>query len=522
MTTGYLQPWGAPPERLPGITQINVAGKEFARRPVLWAALFAFIAFAVLALGILTPPTYTSSSTLLVENSNIIAAEDGPVTSTASNHAVVAREVAFSRRVMQQILAAGGWTRDNPSAIEQERLIGEIVGRTDIQVSDRSRSPNSTTGVNVIKVSYSDADPQRAYLVTKRFAELLISESLARKHDESREAYRFLDSQVAAFQRKLAESGEKLQRYRRDNPDAHPDLDGGVTTRIAELRRAVDNARMELADSASQEGQMQSLLSRESELGGGLSRGGQFRSRMAELQAEKSRLSLQYTDRHPDVVRIQNQINDLAKGSNSDVAPTALAGAVNPMYGELRIRLADARRVRAAAASRIAAGQALLNAELERSRNSLTTESTLGALVRDHEINRELYQDLVKRRETARVSVNLDAAGRGLNYRIQEQAAVPLLKSGLRLMHFALAGLALAVVIPLLLMAALVKHDPRARTALQIERGAGLPVLGTIPVHHNHKQRAAAARRHSVAAALLVAVPIVYGLVLVAKMVQGT
>lgn len=521
MNSGYLQAWGgSAPDYLPGMVKVNVAAQEVRRRPVLWAALFAFIALGVLAFGLLSPASYISSTTLLVENSNIIAPEGdrAAVAATASNHAAVAREVAFSRRVMQQILVAGGWMQDNPSAVEQENLIDQIVGRTDIQVSDLSRSPTSTTGVNVIKVSYRDGDPQRAYLVTKRFAELLISESLARKQDDSRNAYRFLDSQVTAFQRKLADSGEKLRRYQAAHPDVNPDLDGNVSQRINELRRAVDNARMELADSQSQEGQVQASLSRESELGGGLSRSAQYRARLAELQAERSRLSLQYTDRHPDMVRVQQQINELA-GGGATVAPSPVAGAVNPLYGELRGRLSDARRLRAAAASRVAVGQQLLNAELERNRKLLTAESTLGALVRDHQINRELYQDLVKRRETARVAVNLDAAGRGLNYRIQEPAAVPIRKSGLGLTHFAYAGLLLAVLLPMLVLAVVLKHDRRTRSALQIEWGAGLPVLGTIPTHHNPRQQASAKRSHVLAIALLLAVPLVYGLVLITRLV---
>lgn len=518
----YLLPWGATPLRLDGPAQARAAATEVSRRPVFWASVAASVALVVLALGLLTPPTYTSSTTLLVENSTILPAGDQRGVSTASNHAVVAREVAFSRRVMEQVLEAGGWTASNPSAVEKNELIRGIISRTTIDVSDRSRGPNATNGVNVIKVDYSDSDPQRAFRVARRLAELLISESKARKQEESRAALQFLDSQVAEYQGKLGESGESLRQYQLAHPNASPDLEGGVNSRIAELRREVDNARLDLAGSATQEGQLQSMLSRESELGGGISRASQFRSRVAELEAERNRLTAQYTNRHPDVVRIQNELNGLSRQGASAVAGSQLAGTINPMHGQLRMRLADARRERAAAASRIAAGQALLNAEMARDRESLSTESTLGALVRDHETNRELYQDLVKRREAARVAANLDAAGQGLNYRIQEPARVPLSRSGLSLTHFAIAGLVLAIALPMLLLAALVKHDPRARTPLQIERDAGLPVLGTIPLHHNRKQQAVVSRRYFLATAVLLSIPVVYGLVLAARMVNGS
>ena len=104
----YLLPWGATPLRLDGPAQARAAATEVSRRPVFWASVAASVALVVLALGLLTPPTYTSSTTLLVENSTILPAGDQRGVSTASNHAVVAREVAFSRRVMEQVLEAGG------------------------------------------------------------------------------------------------------------------------------------------------------------------------------------------------------------------------------------------------------------------------------------------------------------------------------------------------------------------------------------------------------------------------------
>ena len=89
-------------------------------------------------------------------------------------------------------------------------------------------------------------------------------------------------------------------------------------------------------------------------------------------------------------------------------------------------------------------------------------------------------------------------------------------------LNFLPVGLVLALALPMLLLAAMVKHDPRARTPLQIERDAGLPVLGTIPLHHNRKQQAVVSRRYFLAIAVLLSIPVVYGLVLAARMVNGS
>lgn len=97
---------------------------------------------------------------------------------------------------------------------------------------------------------------------------------------------------------------------------------------------------------------------------------------------------------------------------------------------------------------------------------------------------------------------------------------MPLQPTGLRLMHFAVTGLLLAIFVPLLLLSLLVKHDPRVRVPLQIEREAGLPVLGTIPLHLNQNRSEQRTRQLRLGSALLVGVPLIYGVVLMLKLVD--
>jgi uncharacterized protein involved in exopolysaccharide biosynthesis len=161
----------------------------------------------------------------------------------------------------------------------------------------------------------------------------------------------------------------------------------------------------------------------------------------------------------------------------------------NPLYQELKSKLAEARRNGSAIGSRLAATQAMLEEELERSKRIANSENALSELTRDYEVNRDIYQDLLKRRENARVSMELDAKQQGLTFRIQEPAVMPLRPSGLRLMHFAAAGLGLGIALPLGLLFGYARFDPRVRTAAQIERLAGVPVLATVPFYPTPRDR---------------------------------
>lgn len=513
---------GPAAERLPGLTLLSLAGKEFRRYLLPLATIFAVIALFFLAWGLVNPSTYQSSATVLVQdNAPIVPLMQGRTASpNDASRAIITRDVLFGRRVMEDVLRAGGWLEGNPTPIQKDRLIRGIIGRTDIAVTDRAPTRSTDPKLSLVKISYSDSDPKRAHAVTKRFSEALIEQVLESRSRASRSAYQFIDAQVETYQRALGEADRKLRNYRSVNPDAMPGVDADVSSRIAELRRAADNASMDLADVGAQERQLMGQLSRESQLTT-ISRSAQTNVQLATLQAEQDRLMLSYTDQHPDVVRVRNQIRDLANNRRGSGGMTVLPGStpsMNPVYQQLRTQLAEVRRQGAASASRLATAQALLREELERSRRILGSEGDVTALTRAHDVNKEMYEDLLKRRENARVSMSLDADGRSLGFQIQEPASLPLQATGLRLTHFAMTGLLLAVVVPLLMLSMLVKHDPRVRTPLQIERDAGLPVLGTIPLHLTNRQSELHARRFRSGAMLIGAVLLIYGLVLVLKL----
>jgi polysaccharide export outer membrane protein len=179
-----------------------------------------------------------------------------------------------------------------------------------------------------------------------------------------------------------------------------------------------------------------------------------------------------------------------------------------------RARLTEARGRSMGSASRIATGNTLLAQELDRLNRVAALGSELANLTRNFEVNRNLYQDLLERRENARLSMNLDAQRGGLNFRIQEPAAVPLQSNGLSPTQVAIGGLLLAIAAPLLLLAGWFRFDPRVRMPMQIEQLAGLPVLGSIPSRPTGEQQTRSTQRVLLAAALMLSVPIAYALVL--------
>jgi polysaccharide chain length determinant protein (PEP-CTERM system associated) len=275
-----------------------------------------------------------------------------------------------------------------------------------------------------------------------------------------------------------------------------------------------------------------SQLSGESEVNSVQTPEGVIRAQLSELQTSLDRMLLQYTDQYPDVVRTRHQIDDLkaqltreqqrAAQARDAGAPRALdqAAQFNPLYQQLRSKLAELRQTIAATQSRMNASESMLEQELDRSRHVAASESALAELTRDYEVNRDIYQDLLKRRENARVSMNLDEEKRGLTFRIQDPAVMPLRPSGLRFMHFAIAALILGIVLPIAFVFAMTRYDPRIRSAAQLEQ-LGIPVLAAVPFYETRSDRNKERVRLAAILLMLAGVAAAYALTYVLKLSLG-
>ena len=500
-------------DTLPPLELAALLLREARRYRVVLATIFGVIALLVLLAGLFVlPQKYTSATTILAQESDIIQPllEGRAVSTEVTDRAGIARQVVYGRKVMQGVLEAGGWMASRPTPVEQERLIEEIQGNT------RITAPRE----NLVEITYSDSDPERTFRVTQRLADLFIEESLATKERESREAYEFISKQVGDYHAKLIEAEDNLQAYRSANADAQPGSATDVTTRISALRTQVEQSRMQLMEQRSSESALASQLSGESAVTAVQTRESVYRAQLLDLQGQLDSLLLNYTEQHPDVVRIRHQMADIqtamrqaserrdGPGENGALGDARL----NPLYQELRSRLSETRREMAATQSRMAASQSLLDEELGRSRRIAASESTLAELTRDYEVNRDIYQDLLRRRENARVSMELDREKRGLTLRIQDPAAMPLRPSGLRLMHFAAGGLVLAMLIPLALLFAKVRFDSRVRSVRQLEsRGGAYPILAVVPRYLTTRDRRAELGRTLLSLSILVVVALAFG-----------
>ena len=491
--------------------------------------LFVFIAFCVISIGIvlvaaMLPKTYSSFTVIHADEGNIIRPlmEGTAVATSIKDQARNARELLFSRRIITEVMREAGLPVSDMDDLELERMIEQVQSRTKI----------NAIGQSLIRIEFSDPSASKAFRVTQKFAEHFVTESATSKRQESQDAYSFIDKQVREYHGKLSEAEQRLKEYRSDNID-------GTTTdsfkRIADLRQRLESSRLALTEANIQQEAIQKQLSGEADVSRGMMREGAYQARIAQLQMDLDTLRLSFHETYPDIVQLKNQIAELnvaieeerrereqrirdARARGGSYVDESIASS--PLFQQLRAELAATRTNIATLKARISETEQMLAEENERIRRINDAEATLAELTRDYEVNRDIYQDLLKRREKARVSMHLDIEERGLTMKVQEPARLSLQPSGLRFAHLAAIGIPLGLLMPIGFFAVLLQLDPRVRSADQVGNHLGLPVLGEVLQMSNVDERSQEQQQRKKMLWALLAVVVIYVLLSVLKMMQ--
>src|SRR3546814_1673569 len=96
---------------------------------------------------------------------------------------------------------------------------------------------------------------------------------------------------------------------------------------------------------------------------------------------------------------MQRQLVQERDGTAAGPSPTGNEySRRNPLYQELRSQLSQAQRDIAATRSRMGAAESMLDDEMARSGGIAASEGALEELHRDYDVNREIYQDMLRSR----------------------------------------------------------------------------------------------------------------------------
>ncbi|MES2625852.1 MAG: XrtA system polysaccharide chain length determinant [Pseudomonadota bacterium] len=453
-----------------------------------WFAL-CFIVIATITIGLATtwPKSYTSFSTIYADNSNILQPlmEGNAVATGIGDQARMAQEILFNRIYTDDVLKASGWDVNGMTPSQKDSIILDIQSNT--EVTNVGRAPAS-----LIRIAHHDPDPVKAFTIAQKYTTLFIEESVVEKRTESRGAFNFIQQQVDSYQTKLQDSENRLSKFKSENNyGTQADANG----RISSFRAEMERLQLDLTQLDTEKASVEAQLAGEQQVVRDLTEMNEFRKRINALQMQLDNLRSRFHDNYPDVVAVQEQISDLMslyENGNAGVLISSddlQADGMTPLHQELRSRLAQIETTKQSKESQLNGIRALNAAEMDRMTLINESDAQLAELTRDYNVTRDFYNDLKKKLENARVSMNLDEEQQGVNFKVQEAAVIPTQPDGLGLVELLLGSFILALAVPLGLLVLYMELDPRVSSESDFQADWPPFLIAIPPMISAHKKR---------------------------------
>ncbi|MGM0571791.1 XrtA system polysaccharide chain length determinant [Marinobacter sp.] len=484
------------------LDMINAVKLELYRYRVLAAIIFMCVTAGVLGLGYVTPKSYTSEALLYADSSSILQPLlRGSAEVTPIDRINEAREMVQSRSYLEQVAFDAGMLNGGETDNEKTQVISRLRDALNMRVSNR----------NFLELSYRSDNPDSSFRVLSSALNRFMERTSSKKRSESQGAYEFIDAQVSTYRRQLEQAEERLKQFRSENQDG---TTSNVQSRIERLRSEIENLKLAIQQSESEVLLTTKQLEDEqpyrtvSRGGGG---GTEVDRKIAQLEDNLADLRLSYHDSHPDIVSVLGQLEDLReRKARGDVGRRSAGSSdviENPVYEQLKIKLSDAQTQLEVQRNRLASLEGLLEEAFERAERVAANEAELSELTRDYNVTKNVYEDMLERREKARLSMTLDVEGQGVSYRIQEPASYPTRWDGLQLHQVGMAGPFLGGTMVLGLLVALVMFDNRVRSSrtLLTQLPGDIPVLASIP-HYSSRWKERLLRKDTLFILFLLAI----------------
>ncbi len=438
-----------------------------------WIVLtFIVVSAVVLGSGYVLPKSYNSKVVLYADETNIIGnLLAGKAEITKLDRAREVRNIVYTNRMLTSTATLSGI--ENPDeAIGVLRNAIKVVARGDY-----------------VDISYTAGSKEQAFSVISNVTDLFIKETSRKKREESQGAFEFIDAQVESYKRQLEAAEQQLKEFSAENIDVSKE---SVSSRVTSLKRDIQMMELELQDTQARLSSYENQLAGEPQF---LEVEIQPQQTYQEKQLESyeqqlANLRLSYLDTHPDIISLVSQIDALKTQIAADKAASGgrtTAQVENPAFTNLKDVLNQERANLDAKTKRLSNLKNLLTLEMQNAEIVADKQATYSELTRDYDVTKGVYDDMLKRRENARLSMTLDVQGQGVTYKIHEPPLYPIKWEGLQLKHYAMIGPVLGGAIPLGLILALVVLDPRVRSSSFMEQNLPpqIELITSVPVYDN-------------------------------------
>jgi polysaccharide chain length determinant protein (PEP-CTERM system associated) len=369
---------------------------------------------------------------------------------------------------------------------ENEELISDLMKEIKIVGTGRD---------DIYTITYSNPNPRVAKDVVQSLLTIFVEGSFGDKKNDSDKAVQFLDEQIKNYEAKLVAAETAMKEFKIKHSGSLPQ-GGDYGTQVQAAADQLNQARLDLREAEQARNAIQVQITGN---GNGTTTASalvnpELDGRILALQKNLDTMRMQYTEQHPDIIAAKRLIKSLEAQKVEEAKnfkPGGDRGAnYSPMLQQLNVALSAAEARVASMRARVDEFTTRYDRLRAQSVNGPELETQMAQLNRDYQVNKENYQQMVSRREAARLSGDLTNTTDMVKFRVVDPPTVPLRPTGpdrLRLASLVflgalIAGIAFAMLLSQLRPTYLSQHGLREST--------GLPILGSVSMNWTDHERA--------------------------------
>lgn len=377
------------------------------------------------------PREYKTQATLGVSLPSLspdLLKQNGRVSDQERARAIT--QIAYSKGVLERVAREEGFDR-HMKLNEAAALI-----RSRVNVSMIRPEPGQALTMDQFAIAYRDATPEMAQRVANRVADVFVQESSRKREVRAEETSAFIGKQLDASQQRLSVLEGQLRTAKEAFMGALPEQTNANVAMVTGLQQQLETT----ANSMRGEQDRLSMVERQIEamkvgaanevpMPGVPAMASSAAVRVVQLERELEMARGNYTDKHPEIVRLREELATARASVNAEQgrpeSERVASLRVDPTYRALlsdaeraRLRIRDLQRQEAHIRNQIAMYRTRVD-------SAPRVEQQMATLQREYDLERQQYGELSARRRNAEIAEQMERSRGGEQFTVLARAPFP-------------------------------------------------------------------------------------------------
>jgi len=328
-------------------------------------------------------------------------------------------------------------TRDILSRTRLERIIRELnlySGQGSLSIRDRVRrmrkdiDVDPEEGENTFELSFDSRSPVKAQEVAARLGSVFVDETLKLREEAAVQTTVFIEAESERIKREVERLEAQLNLYKGKYRYELPEQLQANLIGLEQMRNELQNNVLRLSSLRDSKANLNKELVATRDTGGekGLTRMTQADKLRTELETLLSR----YSDRHPDVIRLKQEIEAIEVAERNEAPPpepvsTALYLERDPVKKLLLKQIQDLETETKSLQAKNKILRDKITVYQARVDNTSARAIQLSKITRTYEVTRQKYDDLLRNVLESKLAESMEKKRKATRFQILDHANYP-------------------------------------------------------------------------------------------------